>query len=61
MKKLYLSDDDKKIMGVCGGISEYLEIDSTMVRLVFALLVIFPPNLGIILYIIGALIIPRKH
>jgi phage shock protein C len=33
-KKLYLSDSDKKIAGVCGGIAEYFEIDSTLVRLV---------------------------
>ena len=33
MKKLYLSDTDKKICGVCGGIAEYFDIDSTLVRL----------------------------
>lgn len=60
MKRLYLSREDKKIMGVCGGISEYLEIDSTVVRLVFALLVLFPPNIGIILYIVASLVIPEK-
>ena len=30
MKKLYLSDTDKKLSGVCGGIAEYFEIDSTL-------------------------------
>lgn len=38
MKKLYLSHTDKKIAGVCGGIAEYLKIDSTLVRLVFVIL-----------------------
>ncbi|KNY26757.1 PspC domain-containing protein [Pseudobacteroides cellulosolvens] len=38
MKKLYLSHTDKKIAGVCGGIAEYLNIDSTLVRLGFVIL-----------------------
>lgn len=34
-KKLYKSKSNKMLGGVCGGISEYLDIDSTIVRLVF--------------------------
>lgn len=37
MKKFYLSNTDKKIGGVCGGIAEYFSIDSTFVRLLFVL------------------------
>lgn len=37
MKKFYLSSTDKKIGGVCGGIAEYLNVDSTFVRLLFVL------------------------
>ena len=36
-KKLYKSNTDKKICGVCGGIAEYLGIDSTEVRLIWIL------------------------
>jgi len=61
VKKLFLSDEDKKLMGVCGGISEYLEVDSTLVRLAFGILAVVPPNIGIILYIMAALIIPNKN
>ncbi|WP_430748829.1 PspC domain-containing protein [Clostridium intestinale] len=32
-KKLYLSETDKKLSGVCGGIAEYFDIDSTLIRL----------------------------
>ena len=32
-KKLYKSSTDKKLAGVCGGIAEYFNIDSTLVRL----------------------------
>lgn len=58
-KKLYKSDTDKKIAGVCGGIAEYFNIDSTIVRLIWAL-VSLAYGTGIIAYIICAFIIPDK-
>ncbi len=33
MKKLYLSDTDKKIGGVCGGLAHYFDIDPTIKRI----------------------------
>ena len=57
MKKLYKSDVDRKLCGVCGGISEYLGIDSTIVRLIWVVLVVFFGT-GILAYIIAALVIP---
>lgn len=60
MKKLYLSETDKKITGVCGGIAEYFEMDSTLVRLGWVLLTLIPPFPGIIAYIIASMIIPKK-
>lgn len=57
MKKLYKSQTDKKFCGVCGGIAEYLNIDSTIVRLVWILL-IFGWGSGILAYIIAALVMP---
>ena len=56
-KKLYKSATDRKICGVCGGIAEYLNLDSTVVRLVAVLLAVFAGS-GILAYIIAALIIP---
>jgi phage shock protein C len=41
-KRLMRSAVDSKIAGVCGGIAEYFEIDSTIVRLVWVLLVLMP-------------------
>ena len=58
-KKLYLSDDDKKIAGVCGGIGEYLNIDPTLVRLLWVVFSLMG-GAGIIGYLIGMLIIPRR-
>lgn len=58
-KKLYRSNIDKKIAGVCGGVAEYLKIDSTIVRL---LLVIFclMGGAGVLVYIIAWIIMPEK-
>lgn len=61
MKKLYLSSHDKKLTGVCGGIAEYFEIDSTLVRLAWVILSFFPPFPGVIVYIIASMIIPKKN
>ncbi len=53
--KLYKSRTDKKLCGVCGGIAEYFNIDSTTVRLITVLLVLFA-GMSIWVYIIAALI-----
>lgn len=37
MKKFYLSSTDRKIGGVCGGLAEYFNVDSTFIRLLFIL------------------------
>lgn len=55
-KKLTLSATDKKIAGVCGGLAEYLEVDATLVRLVWVLLAL--AGLGLIGYPIAWLIMP---
>lgn len=58
-KKLYLSDTDKKLGGVCGGIGEYLEIDSTIIRLLWVIL-IFMAGTGILAYIVAWAIVPKQ-
>ena len=58
-KKLYKSRRDVKIDGVCGGVAEYFGLDSTVVRLVWALLIVFGGG-GILLYIICMILIPRE-
>lgn len=60
-KKLYLSDHDRKISGVCGGLGEYLNIDSTIIRLIWVILAIPTAIIGAsLVYIIAAAIIPRR-
>ncbi len=60
MKKLYLSDTNKKIGGVCGGLGEYFDIDPTLVRVVFILIALLSLGLGVIAYILIWVIVPRK-
>jgi phage shock protein PspC (stress-responsive transcriptional regulator) len=61
-KKLYLSSTDRKLYGVCGGIGEYLNVDSTVIRLAWVLFSIFTAMFGgIIAYIIACIIIPERH
>lgn len=48
-------------MGVCGGLAEYLEVDSTLLRLIWALVVVFTGFApGVVVYIIAAIIMPEK-
>ena len=58
-KKLYKSNQNKMIDGVCGGIAEYFGIDPTVVRLLWALFSLMG-GCGILAYIIAAIIIPRN-
>lgn len=57
-KKLFRSDRDKMICGVCGGIAEYFNIDATIVRLLCLIFAFSGP--GLLVYLIAALIIPKK-
>jgi phage shock protein C len=57
-KKLYRSNVDAKLFGVCGGLGEYFEIDSTIVRLLWVIFT-FCGGAGLFAYIIAALIIPK--
>lgn len=59
IKKLYRSKNDRMIAGICGGIGEYANIDSTLIRLIFVLLVFSGP--GIFAYLIGWIIIPEQE
>lgn len=57
MKKLYKSNN-RMICGVCAGIAEYLGIDPTVVRLLWAAIGL--TGTGILLYIIAALVMPEN-
>lgn len=56
-KKLYRSTDDRMIWGVCGGLAKYFDVDPTIVRVIMVLLV-FANGLGLLAYIILAIVTP---
>ena len=58
-RKLYRSQTDMRLGGVCGGLGEYLNVDPTVIRLLFVLLALTGGH-GILLYIILWLIVPLK-
>ena len=58
-KKLYRSKSDRMIAGVCAGVAEYLNIDVTVVRVLWAIASVFAAA-GIVAYIVCALVIPEK-
>lgn len=58
-KKLYKSNKNKMIDGVCGGIGEYFDIDPTLVRLGWVAFCALGGS-GLLAYIIAAIIIPRS-
>lgn len=62
MKKLYRSQTNKIFFGIFGGLGEYMEIDPTVLRLVYTLISLitgfFP---GIVFYLLALFIIPQKQ
>ena len=60
MKKIYLSESDRKIGGVCGGIGEYFDKDPTLIRIIVILLILFSFGFGIFAYLAMWLIVPKK-
>jgi phage shock protein PspC (stress-responsive transcriptional regulator) len=58
-KKLYKSNSNKMIAGVCGGLAKYFEVDASVIRILWALSVLLLGT-GILVYIICALIIPNE-
>ena len=60
MKKLFRSYD-RILAGVCGGIAEYLDIDPTVIRVLYAVLSLFTVGFpGLLLYIILMILIPSQ-
>ena len=60
-KRLTLSATDKKLAGVCGGLAEYLDVDPTVVRLIWVALSLVPGGIvgGVVVYTLAWIIIPK--
>jgi phage shock protein C len=60
-KRLYKSRTDKVIEGVCGGIADYINMDPTVVRVLYVVLSVMSSGFpGILIYILLAIIMPNK-
>ena len=58
-KRFYLSETDKKIGGVCGGLAEYFDVDSLIVRIIFVVLLL-GYGTGLLAYLLLWLLAPRR-
>lgn len=58
-KKLFKSNTEKKLCGVCGGIAEYFELDPTIVRLAWVAFTLLGGS-GLVAYIIAAIVMPSE-
>ncbi|MFB6272606.1 MAG: PspC domain-containing protein [Salinibacter sp.] len=59
-KKLMRSRTDKKLLGVCGGIAEYLNLDSTLIRIAFVVGVIGSQGSFVLAYLALAFLMPKE-
>jgi len=60
MDRLYRSRDDRMLAGVAGGLAEMWDADPALVRIVWALLVIFTGGLALVVYIVMAIVVPEE-
>ena len=61
MKKLCKSRTDKKVCGVCGGFAEYLNMDSTLLCVIYAIITVCSVGTAILIYLLAALIMPTAE
>jgi phage shock protein C len=59
-KRLYRSENNKFIGGVCGGISEFFGIDPSIVRIIAVLLSIGSVGTGVLVYLVAWILIPSE-
>lgn len=59
-RTLRRSGSNKVLFGVCGGIGDYLGVDPELIRLVFVVMVLMPPSIGLLAYIVLAILMPPE-
>ena len=60
MKRLYKSDANKKVSGVCAGIADYFNLDPTLIRILWVVLILCSVGMGLFAYVLCALIMPNQ-
>jgi phage shock protein C len=59
-RPLRRSQTDRKVAGVCAGLAQYMDVDVTLVRIIFLVLLFWPPGVGLILYVICWIVMPQE-
>ena len=60
-KRLRRIKSQKKIAGVCAGFAEYFDMDVTMMRVIWVALLVLPPSIGLIAYIVAWVVLPLEE
>ena len=60
MKRLYRSKKERILGGVCAGLGEHLDVDPTVIRLIWVVVTVLSFGTGIIVYILAWIIIPEE-
>jgi phage shock protein C len=59
-KKLRRIVSEKKIAGVCAGFAEYFSTDITLMRVIWVAMLLLPPHIGLIAYIVSWAVLPQS-
>ena len=59
-RKLYRSESNRMVAGVCGGLAEYFNVDATLIRVLFVVLTVFG-GAGLVLYLLMWIIVPKPQ
>ena len=58
--RLYRSPDDRMLAGVAGGVAEMLDFDPSIIRIVWAVLIVLTGGLALLVYIVMAIVVPER-
>lgn len=58
--RLYRSPDDRMLAGVAGGLAEMLDVDPSIVRIVWAVVIVLTGGLALLVYIVMAIVVPER-
>jgi phage shock protein C len=60
-KRLYRSQHDRKVAGICGGLGEYFNCDPTLVRFAWVVAAFLSAGIAILLYVALIFVVPNEH
>jgi phage shock protein C len=59
-KRLVRPREGRKVAGVCLGVAEYFDLDVTLVRVVWLVVALLPPTIGLLAYVIAWIVMPEE-